>query len=486
MSTTPSDNTSPPLPSTATNSPSESRPREDQFQDVQNAFANEPQPSATAETATTSSKYPAFQYNTSLHPIDTAPGVPTFVTHKASPLSAELRPQTDIWPPTQQQKGPSPLAAASHTHSGATAPRPIPSSSPDGSSGVKSLSASQYSGSGLSPGSAASSPGLGPISDMTPLPSPIGISPSPWSRMPALGYGSPSPTLQSQGSPTSLFPNSSPPRKRKEQLDALPPPVLQPPSLSSVAGHNRNRSLSDYVPPGASHRGRNIAVSGSQTPTSTGPQAKPMQREEYLAVQRGISSFPTPRPPTPPPSNRSMTGSSDSSSPPRSPQHASSLDSSYEATMLSTGKTRRWHRVRQLGTGTFSNVMLATSDPSAYRKREDQIDRKSLVAVKVCEHGPAGGADEKRIESSLKRELEILKLINHPSLVRLKAVNISEKRAYLVMNYCPGGDMFDVADHGLSLLTPSLVQRIFAELVAAVRYLHSLHIVHRDIKLESR
>ena len=130
--------------------------------------------------------------------------------------------------------------------------------------------------------------------------------------------------------------------------------------------------------------------------------------------------------------------------------------------------------------------MLATSDKSAVGKPEEQIDRKSLVAVKVCEHGPAGGADEKKIQSSLKRELEILKSINHPSLVHLKAVNILEKRAYLVLNYCPGGDIFELASLKLSLLVPSLVRRMFAELVAAVRYLHERYIVHRDIKLESR
>jgi protein-serine/threonine kinase len=86
---------------------------------------------------------------------------------------------------------------------------------------------------------------------------------------------------------------------------------------------------------------------------------------------------------------------------------------------------------------------------------------------------------------SLKRELEILLDIHHPSLIDLKAFSIEPTRAILVLTYSPGGDLFDVATAHRKVLVPSLLQRIFAELVGAVRYLHEKRIVHRDIKLES-
>jgi protein-serine/threonine kinase len=111
---------------------------------------------------------------------------------------------------------------------------------------------------------------------------------------------------------------------------------------------------------------------------------------------------------------------------------------------------------------------------------------QKLVAIKVIDHGPAGGADEERLEVSLKREVDILKSLNHPSLVQLKAFGSDEKRALLVLDYCPGGDLFEVVSHNTRPMGPGLIRRIFAELVAAVRYLHAHYVVHRDIKLESK
>lgn len=223
-----------------------------------------------------------------------------------------------------------------------------------------------------------------------------------------------------------------------------------------------------------------------------------MLREEYLALQRGLAPV-LPRPPTPPRSNRSGPENSDNESLPSSPGLSkSAFPLRYEARSIKGNVLRRWRAIRQLGKGTFSTVMLATSegtedntlsstdDSAEFPMNEEQLDPKYLVAVKICERGPVGGADEKKAEISLKRELDILKSIHHPSLVQLKAVNILETRALLVLNYCPGGDLFELASLKLELLVPSLIRRIFAELVAAVRYLHTEYIVHRDIKLESK
>ena len=151
-------------------------------------------------------------------------------------------------------------------------------------------------------------------------------------------------------------------------------------------------------------------------------------------------------------------------------------------------RKRKWRSVRSLGQGTFSKVILATSQrlPPNTPYDEQHLNPRKLVAVKIVEHGPAGGADEERIEISLKREVDILKSVSHPSIVQLKALEYTDERALLVLSYCPGGDLFELASEHRNILQPAMVQRMFAELVGAVRYLHNNYIVHRDIKLESK
>jgi len=336
----------------------------------------------------------------------------------------------------------------------------------------------------------ATSPVIAAMGDMTPLPSPLmsADSPGPWKKLIAGTpprsrgrLGSVGEDLVLGTSPTkSLDPTSAAPRRKTytaldNRADGPPPTIV-----SHEPQHTRNRSASEYVPDPLAIPKRHITVSGSHARKSeTKPQEPTIRREAHLAEQRGLTPAVT-KPPTPPPSESSNYSTS-------SAERKVTSAELFEARGRHDQKRRRWRALRPLGQGTFSKVVLATSQIAATEDEstENPPSRKTLVAVKICEHGPRGGASEDRIEMSLKRELEILQDIHHPSLVDLKAFSIEPTRAILVLTYSPGGDLFDVATQARRVLTPVLVRRIFAELVGAVRYLHDKMIVHRDIKLEN-
>ncbi len=453
--------------------------------------------------------------------------------HRHSPSSAGLHLQTNVIPgysltpatdnnPGSVRQNPDSTSQQSH----------LISPPPRTQSLKKALAGNVGSGSqlGSAPNSALSSPLLSAMADVTPLPSPLmsGDSPGPWrklvSRPTSREYIMPgaadSALVTASGeSITSAIVNQS---KRRAYHGLLTAATESSPNDALMnrekkdEGHSRNRSISEYVPEAVQvPKTRHQTVSGSHAglPDSSSDSVSPsemhMRRERNLAIERGIA--PVHRQenilPTPPASRTGAESSDSDSSVSNMPINLSRTRKPryeyFDAYTRIDGKRRRWRALKVLGQGTFSKVMLATSQAPEEEDRIDEdetsgermdgiirlieprIDRSKLVAVKICEHGPKGGASEERVEMSLKRELEIMKSIHHPCLVHLNAWNIEDTRAILVLSYCPGGDLFEVASEHRDLLIPSLLRRMFAELVAAVQYLHDRRIVHRDIKLES-
>jgi protein-serine/threonine kinase len=368
-----------------------------------------------------------------------------------------------------------------------------------------SIRAALHSSAGsLSPGSALSSPQLAAMLNITPLPSPIEPGRDPW-RINSRARSRGSSLVNAEAPPDTtsgmLSPTSSPP-KRKAYNGLRTANGDSHVKLSEVTGDNgisdqtKTRSVSDYVPDAVvSAKPRNVAVSSNVLNQEIIPAQSTMHREEYLAVQRGFT-IPSPALKTPNKSTSTSESSADTDVS-KETQPKKSKTQFYTAQSVANGHSRRYKLLRQLGQGTFSKVFLAVrqvqneDDTIDYARDSTNLDgvrirSRRLVAIKVVEQGPAGGADAERVEVSLRREVEVLKVINHPSLVHLKAFGTENDRSLLVLNYCPGGDLFEVASSQLEVLVPSLVRRIFAELVSAVRYLHQKFIVHRDIKLESK
>ncbi|OBS81546.1 hypothetical protein A6R68_20279 [Neotoma lepida] len=125
--------------------------------------------------------------------------------------------------------------------------------------------------------------------------------------------------------------------------------------------------------------------------------------------------------------------------------------------------------LKTIGKGNFAKVKLAR-----------HILTGKEVAVKII--------DKTQLNSSslqkLFREVRIMKVLNHPNIVKLFEVIETEKTLYLVMEYASGGEVFDyLVAHGR--MKEKEARAKFRQIVSAVQYCHQKFIVHRDLKAEN-
>ncbi|XP_060602146.1 calcium/calmodulin-dependent protein kinase type 1-like [Ruditapes philippinarum] len=134
------------------------------------------------------------------------------------------------------------------------------------------------------------------------------------------------------------------------------------------------------------------------------------------------------------------------------------------------GDIRKKYDLKEtLGTGAFSEVLLA----------EDKTDPGKFVAVKCIDRMGIVGKEE-----SLNNEIEVLRRLNHPNIVRLTDVFEDKNYVYLVMELVTGGELFDrIVEKGS--YTERDASLLIKQVLEAVDYMHDKGIVHRDLKPEN-
>ncbi|KAG5637449.1 hypothetical protein H0H81_004558 [Sphagnurus paluster] len=103
------------------------------------------------------------------------------------------------------------------------------------------------------------------------------------------------------------------------------------------------------------------------------------------------------------------------------------------------------------------------------------------VAVKLIRRGNVDNAVRM---SKVEREIEVLRTLKHPNIVRLYDVIETDKYIGIILEYASGGELFD---HILAhrYLRERDAAKLFSQLISGVWYIHQKKIVHRDLKLEN-
>ncbi|XP_044728869.1 MAP/microtubule affinity-regulating kinase 3-like isoform X2 [Chrysoperla carnea] len=165
---------------------------------------------------------------------------------------------------------------------------------------------------------------------------------------------------------------------------------------------------------------------------------------------------------------------------PKTAHHKYSIETSGDSTpsggrMSSRSRTSdephigKYKLLKTIGKGNFAKVKLAKHVPTGKE-----------VAIKIIDKTQLNPGSLQK----LFREVRIMKMLDHPNIVKLFQVIETEKTLYLVMEYASGGEVFDyLVLHGR--MKEKEARAKFRQIVSAVQYCHQKKIIHRDLKAEN-
>ena len=127
--------------------------------------------------------------------------------------------------------------------------------------------------------------------------------------------------------------------------------------------------------------------------------------------------------------------------------------------------------IKQLGKGGYGKVY--------------EIRSKKTGEIRACKH--LSKLNIKNLEK-FKREIEILKKMDHPNIIKLYEVFESERSLYLVMEECKGGEVFDKIVERIQakqMYSEKDAANIIQQVMSCIQYCHNHNICHRDLKPEN-
>ena len=123
------------------------------------------------------------------------------------------------------------------------------------------------------------------------------------------------------------------------------------------------------------------------------------------------------------------------------------------------------------------------------------IGRGSFGAVYLLQHADGRKAVDKRVSldglseakaRASREELDLLRRLQHPSVVRLYGACSEVSTLHLLMEYCAGGSLDDAIDlqsrHHRRPFPRATVESWVRQLLGALAFVHENHVLHRDVK----
>ncbi|PCH44190.1 Pkinase-domain-containing protein [Wolfiporia cocos MD-104 SS10] len=141
-----------------------------------------------------------------------------------------------------------------------------------------------------------------------------------------------------------------------------------------------------------------------------------------------------------------------------------------------------WKVGRTIGKGSSGRVRIARHTKTGQYAAVKIVSKNALLNSRMSIR--SFGDEAERILHSIEREIVIMKLIEHPNIMRLYDVWETSSELYLILEYVEGGELFDyLCSKGRLSSTEAL--GYFQQIITAVHYCHRFNIAHRDLKPEN-
>ncbi|VDL61860.1 unnamed protein product [Hymenolepis diminuta] len=131
--------------------------------------------------------------------------------------------------------------------------------------------------------------------------------------------------------------------------------------------------------------------------------------------------------------------------------------------------------LKVIGKGGYGTVFLV-------QKITKSPDQDKFYAMKVLKKAKLIRNEKNTVHTVSERN--ILQMLKHPFLVRLHYAFQNRSNLYIVLEYCPGGELFRYLERECFLMEDAACFYI-SEIALAIGHLHSLGIIYRDLKPEN-
>jgi protein-serine/threonine kinase len=126
--------------------------------------------------------------------------------------------------------------------------------------------------------------------------------------------------------------------------------------------------------------------------------------------------------------------------------------------------------IKVIGKGSYGKVLLVKKNKEDKVYAMKVLKKKAMIKRNQVQH--------------IKSERKIMELIDYPFIVKLKYAFQNPQKLYLVMDYCPGGELFFHIQR-VERFNEEAVKFYGAQLVLALEHLHKNNIIYRDLKPEN-